>query len=96
VQSNIQTGYMNVHHQRVLAHARVRGDKNTGFVPAADPRRSWANFLRIVSPARGQSGVTWVPLGAVFLTEWETFNLACAYRGSQPRGGAGRPLYNCP
>jgi hypothetical protein len=32
VQSNIQIGYMNVHHQRVLAHARIRGDKNTGFV----------------------------------------------------------------
>jgi hypothetical protein len=32
VQSNVQIGYMNVHHQRVLAHARIRGDKNTGFV----------------------------------------------------------------
>ena len=32
-------------------------------------------------------------LDAVFLTEWETFNLACAPRGSETRGGTGRPLY---
>jgi hypothetical protein len=30
--SNVKIGYMNVHHQRVLAHARKRGDKNIGFV----------------------------------------------------------------
>jgi hypothetical protein len=32
MQSNIQIGYMNVHHHRVLAHARIRGDQNIGFV----------------------------------------------------------------
>jgi len=32
MQSNVKTGYMNVHHQRVLAHARIRGDKNIGLV----------------------------------------------------------------
>jgi hypothetical protein len=32
MQSNVKVGYMNVHHQRVLAHARMRGDKNIGFV----------------------------------------------------------------
>jgi hypothetical protein len=29
---SIQIGYMNVHHQRVLAHAKIRGDKTIGFV----------------------------------------------------------------
>ena len=32
MKSNVKIGYMNVHHQRVLAHARMRGDKNIGFV----------------------------------------------------------------
>jgi len=31
MQSNDKNGYMNVHRQRVLAHARVRGDKNIGL-----------------------------------------------------------------
>jgi hypothetical protein len=32
VRSDVQVGYMNVHHQRVLARAGVRGDQNFGFV----------------------------------------------------------------
>jgi hypothetical protein len=32
MQSNIQIGYMNIHHQRALARARARGDKNLSFV----------------------------------------------------------------
>jgi hypothetical protein len=32
MQSNIQIGYMNAHHQRVLARARIHGDEKVGFV----------------------------------------------------------------
>jgi hypothetical protein len=32
MQSNIQIGYMNVHHQRVLTNARIRDDTDIGFV----------------------------------------------------------------
>jgi hypothetical protein len=32
MQSNIKIGYMNVHHQRILAHVGISGDKNIGFV----------------------------------------------------------------
>jgi hypothetical protein len=32
VQFDIQIGYINVNHQGVLPHARIRDAKNTGFV----------------------------------------------------------------
>jgi hypothetical protein len=32
MRSNVQIGYMNVHHQRVLSRARIPGDLNFSFI----------------------------------------------------------------